>query len=375
MPNPSFLQLRTPPEKATSSARVIDFTIAEDRLRDVSAEAEGVIRCCFRLMEAFRNKANVIHCDLPDLLDMGMKFVRDVARATTDATGPSEVHWSSIDQDLHALEAMMRTIINSDKLRLLWSFRHDQKAMKKIIASIQRELRGSPDIQNDHAVFYVRFKRTLPETVFILDSISKISPYALLDPKQETIRKKVAAFLKISEEDLSKQIERENKVVLFQAKNHKASFRDRTSLVQKSPSIVALADKHALKDVLAPLWEQQGRIIERKAILFDDDTRKWAVDEFESWIGDKKSPHKAFMFAAPPGCGKTTLVSYLTQRRPDVVIGIHLCRHDDSRYRDAKIMLLSLTYQLSLQSPHYAAQIRRTLIQNNLTRKRLLSHK
>lgn len=380
MPSPMMLKILTP-SHITSHINSLDMNIYEDRLQNISSEAEAVVRCCFRIIENFGNMSTKVNTnsDIPNHSEIIVQFVKDVARATLDATGTSEVHWSLIEKNLRELEIIMISFSKRPKVALLWSFRTDQKLIKESIASIQQELYECPNVNRDHAVYFVRFKNMSPETINLLDIIAKLTIDSLLHPKQEVTRKKIAEFLNMSDSNVKAEIENEKGLALFGVSTEsKVSFRDRSSLVQlvkNSESTDALAEEICLKDILAPLFEQQSRIIRHEALLFNEETRKWAVKAFDYWMQSPDSPHEAFMFASPPGGGKTTFVSYLAETRSDLVVGIHLCRHDDVRYRDAKIMLLSLTYQLTLQSPHYESRIRSLIIENNLTRKRLLGSK
>ena len=64
------------------------------------------------------------------------------------------------------------------------------------------------------------------------------------------------------------------------------------------------------------------------------------------------------MLLGDPGFGKTSVVARLSARRPDIVLGVHLCDHADEEKRDARRMVKTLAFQLATKVPDYAKKLR-----------------
>jgi WD40 repeat protein len=108
--------------------------------------------------------------------------------------------------------------------------------------------------------------------------------------------------------------------------------------------------------------------IEWRMTYFHGGTRQWYFDKFDRWVASleivgndggsennniESNFNKATpigILLAPLGAGKTTLICKLKQLRPNEIIGIHLCRHDDVTRNDPVTILRSLAYQIATVS-------------------------
>jgi hypothetical protein len=100
----------------------------------------------------------------------------------------------------------------------------------------------------------------------------------------------------------------------------------------------------ALRPLLDPLSFDAD--IREYSSRFVNGTRGWVFREVEQWLLTKMDSRCRVLFGGP-GFGKTAIVSRLCETRRDAVVGVHLCRHNDSRRRDPRRMICSLAHQLT----------------------------
>ena len=95
--------------------------------------------------------------------------------------------------------------------------------------------------------------------------------------------------------------------------------------------------------------------IEFHAKKFQEGTREWIFKRIEDWLDDRSSPHRAMVISGNPGMGKTVISAVVSQRiqKAGRLSGSHFCQHDDSRYRDPRLMLQSLACHLCQAMPNY----------------------
>ena len=95
--------------------------------------------------------------------------------------------------------------------------------------------------------------------------------------------------------------------------------------------------------------------IEFHAKKFQEGTREWIFKSIEDWLDDRSSPHRAMVISGNPGMGKTVISAVVSQRiqKAGRLSGVHFCQHDDSRYRDPRLMLQSLACHLCQAMPNY----------------------
>ena len=95
--------------------------------------------------------------------------------------------------------------------------------------------------------------------------------------------------------------------------------------------------------------------IEFHANKFQEGTREWIFKSIENWLDDRASPHRVMVISGNPGMGKTVISAVVSQRikKAGTLSGSHFCQHDDSRYRDPRLMLQSLACHLCQAMPNY----------------------
>ena len=95
--------------------------------------------------------------------------------------------------------------------------------------------------------------------------------------------------------------------------------------------------------------------IEFHANKFQEGTREWIFKSIEDWLDDRSSPHRVMVISGNPGMGKTVISAVVSQRMQRVgrLSGSHFCQHNNSRYRDPRLMLQSLACHLCQAMPSY----------------------
>lgn len=135
---------------------------------------------------------------------------------------------------------------------------------------------------------------------------------------------------------------------------------------RKSPKAV-----DELFHCLGPLHHLDDALIAEQTRSFTKGTRQWVFDAFDDWVTGESS-HRVFVLSGQAGIGKTGIMCMLARDRRDVVVARHFCRHDDSRRKDPRAMLLSLAFQLAVSFPEYCERIKAHIQQHKLTRTRLM---
>ena len=124
---------------------------------------------------------------------------------------------------------------------------------------------------------------------------------------------------------------------------------------QEVKSLTKTKSEHA-DEVLRTLvkFEFKGDI-DYHAKKFQEGTREWIFKRIEDWLDDRSSPHRAMVISGNPGMGKTVISAVVSQRiqKAGRLSGSHFCQHDDSRYRDPRLMLQSLACHLCQAMPSY----------------------
>ena len=95
--------------------------------------------------------------------------------------------------------------------------------------------------------------------------------------------------------------------------------------------------------------------IELHANKFQEGTREWIFKSIKDWLDDRSSPHRVMVISGNPGMGKTVISAVVSQRmqKDERLSGSHFCQHDNSRYRDPRLMLQSLACHLCQAMPSY----------------------
>lgn len=358
---------------------ISDLHMADDELRDISPAAESVIRCCFRLLEeAVMNSEKKDNPALPKLAKTCARFVKLIARATVDSRSTKEnptspgVKWYFVELLLHRVEEQLVLCDSRHKIAEWWFYRKDQNALLDTIRQTQDAFRSSPNLPTNHPLFHFKLPKLGASAAYLVDILHKVKPMQFTGKKYDSDREKLARYLGVNEAQLRSEIlSKKERIFLYNA-GESPLFRRRTAPAKADKETLKGIGSISLKETLAPLFELQETFIDENVMEFCEGTREWAFDEFDGWMSDPRTSNRSFIFMAPPGSGKTFFASKLVRSRSRHILAYHFCRHDDNRFRDAKTMLLSLIYQLSLQSPHFEKRLRVLLAEKGLTRKQLL---
>ena len=143
-----------------------------------------------------------------------------------------------------------------------------------------------------------------------------------------------------------------------QTKTSQAVDEIRESIQEVKQEVKGLTKKkseHA-DEVLRTLvkFEFKGDI-EFHGKKFQEGTREWIFKSIEDWLDDRSSPHRAMVISGNPGMGKTVISAVVSQRMQKAgrLSGSHFCQHNNSRYRDPRLMLQSLACHLCQAMPSY----------------------
>ena len=106
--------------------------------------------------------------------------------------------------------------------------------------------------------------------------------------------------------------------------------------------------------------------IEFHANKFQEGTREWIFKSIEDWLDDQSSPHRVMVISGNPGMGKTVVSAVVSQRMQKAgrLSGSHFCQHNNSRYRDPRLMLQSLACHLCQAMPSYKDALEEQLSRN-----------
>ena len=113
--------------------------------------------------------------------------------------------------------------------------------------------------------------------------------------------------------------------------------------------------------------EFQGDI-EYHAKKFQEGTRDWIFKSIKDWLDDRSSPHRAMVISGNPGMGKSVISAVVSQRmkKAGMLAGSHFCQHNNSRYRDPRLMLQSLARHLCQAMPNYKDALVEQLSRNTV---------
>ncbi|XP_073251962.1 uncharacterized protein [Porites lutea] len=135
---------------------------------------------------------------------------------------------------------------------------------------------------------------------------------------------------------------------------------------QEVKSLTKRKNEHA-GEVLKTLVKSEFKgDIEFHANKFQEGTREWIFKSIEDWLDDQASPHRVMVISGNPGMGKTVISAVVSQRMQKAgrLAGSHFCQHNNSRYRDPRLMLQSLAGHLCQAMPSYKDTLEEQLSRN-----------
>jgi hypothetical protein len=345
--------------------------VVEAQLVSIPNGSDVVVRCCVQLLEEFAAvvQEEGINRNLPDPLPSCLIFFRDVARAIMTLTGTCRVNWREVETQLKVIAVELRAERLRNEFVGLMSYRSGIDQLRTSIQTIQKELLQTT-ISDDHSVYFVRIARPTRRVDSLLNTLARTNFLDLCGEKHAKTRHRIAIVLSMDEMEVIKRIKSKGVSNVFDA----GMFRD-AGLHVHGASYSSQMDRAMIKDILAPHIDTQNALIAKKAESFNPRTFQWALHDFDEWMHDQSSTQRCFILVGASASGKSTLVSHLVQERSNLVLASHFCRHDDNHTIDPKEMLLSISYQLCLQSVAFENKIRALLVGMRTERKELLSQK
>ena len=108
------------------------------------------------------------------------------------------------------------------------------------------------------------------------------------------------------------------------------------------------------------------KVIDYHTERYQVGTRLSFFEKIEKWLDDRTSSNRVMVISGNAGMGKSVISAIVCKRmqKAGKLSGSHFCQHDRVRYRNAKIMLQSLAFQLSDFLPEYKNVLLKTLSQN-----------
>ena len=290
-----------------------------------------------------------------------VKFFRNRLYGHMTTTGVDETTFSSIWQELsttlHSLGLDQAEIDRlkaeqggeEDYLDALIEWADSEEDIKAQLKDIhQRQLKLSETQCKTHDVAEEVLRVELKGEKILLDSKSKLDEVSQL----------VYATHQATNEAHQENILRLDKVCDSQSKTIHAVDVMHESIQEVKQEVKGLTkrkNEHA-DEVLKTLVKSEFKgDIEFHANKFQEGTREWIFKSIEDWLDDRSSPHRAMVISGNPGMGKTVISAVVSQRiqKAGRLSGSHFCQHDDSRYRDPRLMLQSLACHLCQAMPSY----------------------
>ena len=164
--------------------------------------------------------------------------------------------------------------------------------------------------------------------------------------------------LKATNEAHQESVLRFEKVCESQSKTTQAVVVVHESIQDVKEEVKSLTkkrNKHADEVLKTLVMSEFKGDIEYHAEKFQEGTREWIFKRIEGWLDDRSLPHKVMVISGNPGMGKTVVSAVVSQRMQKAgrLSGSHFCQHNNSRYRDPRLMLQSLACHLCQAMPSY----------------------
>ena len=108
------------------------------------------------------------------------------------------------------------------------------------------------------------------------------------------------------------------------------------------------------------------RVIQYHSRKYQEGTRLHIFEKIKLWLDDLSSETRVMVISGDAGMGKSVISAVVCQRMRHAgrLTGSHFCQHNKARYRNPKIMLQSLAYQLSEFLPSYKRELVKALSRN-----------
>ena len=108
------------------------------------------------------------------------------------------------------------------------------------------------------------------------------------------------------------------------------------------------------------------KVIRNYLDKYQEGTRMSVFEKVSLWLNDRPSDNRAIVITGNAGMGKSVIAAAIcrTMDQAGRLAGNHFCQHNKERYRNPKIMLQSLAYQLSEFLPQYKRELVKALSRN-----------
>ena len=279
-----------------------------------------------------------------------VKFFRNelyghVTSTGVDATSFSSF-WQEISTTLHSLGLDQAQI---DRLKA--EHGGEQDYLDALIDWADSEEEIKTQLKDIHQT-QLKLSKTVEDGTLKIEELRQS-----LSKTQDTVDEAVEIELKGQQEMRAAQSRLEG-VCESQSKTSQAVDEIRESIQEVKQEVKSLTKKRneQADEVLRTLVKSEFKgDIEFHANKFQEGTREWIFKSIEDWLDDRASPHRVMVISGNPGMGKTVISAVVSQRMQKAgrLSGSHFCQHDDSRYRDPRLMLQSLACHLCQAMPNY----------------------
>ena len=279
-----------------------------------------------------------------------VKFFRNELYGHVTSTGVDATSFSSFWQEIStALQSLGLDQAEIDRLKAEQG--GEQDYLDALIEWADRE----EDIKTqltDIRQTQLRLSKTVEDSTLKMEELRQS-----LSKTQDVVDEAVEIELKGQQEMKAAQ-SRLERVCEYQSKTSQAVDEIRESMQEVKQEVKSLTQKRneQADEVLRTLVKSEFKgDIELHAKKFQEGTREWIFKSIEDWLDDQSSPHRVMVISGNPGMGKTVVSAVVSQRMQSAgrLSGSHFCQHDNSRYRDPRLMLQSLACHLCQAIPNY----------------------
>ena len=279
-----------------------------------------------------------------------VKFFRNELYGHVTSTGVDAKSFSSFWQEIStALQSLGLDQAEIDRLKAEQGGEQDYlDALIEWADSEQEIITQLTDIRQTQ----LRLSKTVEDSTLKMEELRQS-----LSKTQDVVDEAVEIELKGQLEMRAAQ-SRLERVCESQSKTSQAVDEIRESIQEVKQEVKGLTQKRneQADEVLRTLVKSEFKgDIEYHAKKFQEGTREWIFKSIEDWLDDQSSQHRVMVISGNPGMGKTVVSAVVSQRMQKAgrLSGSHFCQHNNSRYRDPRLMLQSLACHLCQAMPNY----------------------
>ena len=297
-----------------------------------------------------------------------VKFFRNMLYGHVTSTGVDAISfssfWQEISTTLHSLGLDQAEIDRlkaerggeQDYLDVLIEWADSEEDIKEQLKYIRQSQNKTEETQ-------LKLSEIQCKTLDVAEEVLRVElkgEKILLDSKSklDEVSQWVNATNQATNEAHQECILRLDKVCDSQSKTTRAVDVMHESIQEVKQEVKGLTkrkNEHA-DEVLKTLVKSEFKgDIEFHANKFQEGTREWIFKSIKDWLDDRASPHRLMVISGNPGMGKTVISAVVSQRMQKAgrLSGSHFCQHNNSRYRDPRLILQSLACHLCQAMPSY----------------------